>query len=233
MYSIKQRVCVRGRDRDWLHAQYVRQLLCVCISKRERDYMCLLGCRCLYTWEGVIPWERHLREHTCASWTVNTSTYAHRRPACWNIDGNLPLWRNTSSVTLKVRWIFQWPGGVGILGVKLEGNHWTILGISLQNGWYTELPFLSSASRHFSLVKNELMSRQSKAQPQVGLQKYYTKTTNQNAPFEIKHGLRCLPLNTPYLFHSEGNREENIGQPHFIQNRFCCSLNWKKQEYIF
>ncbi len=112
----------------------VRQLPCVCISKHEWDCMCLLGWMCLnHMREGAIPWEHYMDiwGNTCASWTVNENLCTWGRSACWNIDGS--PWRNASSVTLKMWWIFQWPGGVGTLGVKLEGNYGTIMGISLQN----------------------------------------------------------------------------------------------------
>lgn len=42
---------------------------------------------------------------------------------CLNIDGNLPLWCNTSSVRLKVRWIFQWPGGGGGGGIWSQATY--------------------------------------------------------------------------------------------------------------
>lgn len=112
----------------------------------------------------------HFREHNMDIWGTNvphTCTSAPRRllpPLCWNIDANLQLWRNPSSVTLKVGWwdeyfndLFAWAqtSGVKFGGLQLySGNfHWKKVSL------HVELPILSSPSAHFFSIKRSFKRR--------------------------------------------------------------------------
>lgn len=138
----------------------------------------------------------------------DTCTRAQGRAACLNMDGNLLLWCNTSSVRLQVRWIFQWPGGVVTFGVKLEGNQWTIMAFSLQNTLHAEVPSRLSASRRFQWKMN---SCQTSLKP-VGWLGSVAKNITQNMQIKMHPwrlnmtwNLCSNKVNTPQLFYSVGN----------------------------
>lgn len=68
----------RAAEADDMHSLHVTLCFCVCISKHERVCMCCVRLLNAYTCSPVRALHGHLREHMCASRTVNTSAYAYR-----------------------------------------------------------------------------------------------------------------------------------------------------------
>lgn len=119
----------RAAEADDMHSLHVTLCFCVCISKHERVCMCCVRLLNAYTCSPVRALHGHLREHMCASRTVNTSAYAYRvgghlhaetlMEAC---DAKHHQWH------LKCNEYFNDPVERWTLGVKLEGNQGACFG---------------------------------------------------------------------------------------------------------